>query len=225
MAWPHVAGAASRQRRRGQPHHASRHRDRHAGRTAKRQYRAGRRPDAGRQRPRDRAVAVQAQPHPRNRRAVQHRHRRSGRHPPDAARGGGRGRPAVSAVAGGARLLPARRQSLVQCRRHRRAGLRQCARTVPRRRGRAAHRRGVRRPAQAQEGQHRLRPEEPVRRRGGDARRHHRRRDEAVPKAEGPGGGVRRAAIAPGRARAVFAGDGPGGRGADRLRADRRAPL
>ncbi len=49
--------------------------------------------------------------------------------------------PAVPAVARLAGLLPDRRQSLVQCRRHRRARLWQCARALPRRRGGAADRR------------------------------------------------------------------------------------
>jgi FAD/FMN-containing dehydrogenase len=45
--------------------------------------------------------------------------------------------------------------------------------------------RGSRRPAQAEEGQHRLRPEEPVRRCRRHARRHHGGRAEALPEAQG----------------------------------------
>ncbi len=91
------------------------------------------------------------------------------------AGGGRRRRPAVSAVARLAGKLPDRRQPVLQCRRHRRARLRQCTRAVPWRRGGAAGRAGAGRSAQAEEGQYRLRPEGPVHRRRGHARHHHRR--------------------------------------------------
>ena len=198
---------------------------RNAGRAAKRQHRAGRRPGAGCLRPRDRAVAVAAEPHPRDRRLVQHGDRRGRRHPADAAGSGRRRRPAVSAVARRARLLPDRRQSLLQCRRHRRACLWQCARTLPRRRSGAADRRGVRRSAQAEEGQHRLRSEEPVRRRRRHARHHHRRRAEAVSQAQGARGRLCRPVVAGSSAFAVQPGDGPGRGCAHRLRTDRPAAL
>ena len=77
------------------------------------------------------------------------------------------------------RLVRDRRQPLHQCRRHRRARLRQHARAGAGRRGGARLRRGVGRPEDAAQGQYRLRPQAPVHRRGRHARRGHRRGADA----------------------------------------------
>ncbi len=194
----------------------------HAGGPAGRQHRAGRRPGAGPQRPRHRAVAVAARPHPRDRPALQHRDRGGRDRPADLA-GGRRGRrpplPAVACVGG---FGADRRQPLRQCRRHGRARLWQRPRALPRAGGGAADRRGPRRPPQAQEGQHRLRPEGPVHRRRRHARRHHGGRAEALPAAPGAGGRLGRGAVAARRAGASVVGARPCRRRADRLRAGLR---
>ena len=90
------------------------------------------------------------------------------------ARGRRRRRPALSAAAAVGGHLHHRRQSLDQCRRHRRARLRHRALARARPRGGAGRRPRAEQPQQAEEGQHRLRPQEPVHRRRRHARRHHR---------------------------------------------------
>ena len=82
-------------------------------------------------------------------------------------------------------LLHDRRQSLDQRRRRAGAALRQCAQPRAGPRGRAAQRRHLERPALAQEGQYRLRPQAPVHGRRGHARHHHQGRAEAVAGAQG----------------------------------------
>ena len=79
--------------------------------------------------------------------------------------------PQLLAVGG---KLHHRRQSLDQRRRHRGARARHRALARARPRSGAGRRPHHEQPQQAQEGQHRLRPEEPVHRRRGHARRHHR---------------------------------------------------
>ncbi len=96
------------------------------------------------------------------------------RHAPAHPRGGGRGGPALSAASAFGRHLHHRRQSLHQRRRHRRARARRGALACAGSRSGAGRRAHPQQPQQAQEGQHRLRPEEPVHRRGGHARHHHR---------------------------------------------------
>ncbi len=194
VAWPHAARAEAGQHGRGEPHPGAGHRDGNAGGAVWRRHRARRRPDPAHERQRDHRLDVAHEPHPRNRHRLGHRDRGSRRGAPDPSRRGRRGRPAVSAVAGLAGQLPDRRQSVVQRRRHRRSRLRQRARALPRRRGGAAGRSRVRRSAQAEEGQYRLRSQEPVRRRGRHARHHHRRGAEAVSEAEGQGGRLGRRA-------------------------------
>ena len=83
-------------------------------------------------------------------------------------------RPALSATAAVGRHLHHRRQSLDQCRRHRGARTRRRALARARARSGAGRRPHPQQPEQAQEGQHRLRPQKPVHRRRRHARRHHR---------------------------------------------------
>ena len=70
---------------------------------------------------RDRALAQPPRPHPRGRSRLQHHDLRGRRHAAARARGGRRRRPALSATAAVGGHLHHRRQSLDQCRRHRRA--------------------------------------------------------------------------------------------------------
>ncbi len=78
----------------------------------------------------DRAQPVAHEPHARGRCGQQHHDRRGGLRARQCAAGRSRGRPPVSAVARGRRQLRDRRQSVHQCRRHRGAALRQCARSA-----------------------------------------------------------------------------------------------
>jgi hypothetical protein len=73
-----------------------------------------------------------------------------------------------------------RRQSLDQCRRHRGTRLWRSPRDGARARGRARRWPRLERLRQAEEGQHRLRPAQPLHRRGRHARHHHRGDAEAV---------------------------------------------
>ncbi len=158
-------------------------RDRHRAGAAGRQYRACRRADPDRGRPRDHPVAAAARCDPHGRSRRRHDDRR-GRGDPAARAGGSReGRAAVPALARLGRLLHRRRQSLDQCRRHRRAGLWQCPRAVHGARSGAGRWPDLERAAAAAQGQYRLRPQEPLHRRGRHARHHHRRRPEALPAA------------------------------------------
>ena len=139
---------------------------------AGRQHRPGRRTNPAQRR--DRAVA---QPHgqdPRGRSGLQHHHLRGRRHLAARPRGRGQRRPALSAAAAVGGKLHHRRQSLDQRRRHRGARLRHRALARARPRSGAGGRPRAQQSQQAQEGQHRLRPQEPVHRRRRHARRHHR---------------------------------------------------
>ena len=128
------------------------------------------------------------------------------------AAGGGRARrPPVPALARLGGHLHHRRQYRDQCRRHGGARLRQHARPRARARGGAAGRPDLERPAPSAQGQHRLRPEEPLHRLGGHARHRHRGRAEAV------------SAAALGRDGASSRVPDPGG-GAGPARADARPP-
>ena len=104
------------------------------------------------------------------------------------------------------RQLHHRRQSLDQCRRHRRARLRGRARARARARSGAGGRPRAQQSAQAQEGQYRLRPAAPVHRRRRHARHHHRGGAAAVPAPALGRDRLRRPAVARGRARAVQPG-------------------
>ena len=172
-------------------------RDRPAGR----QYRPGRRADAAARR--DRALAQPARPHPRGRSRLQHHDLRGRRDPAAGARSRRRSRPALSAAAAVGGHLHHRRQSLDQCRRHRRARPRHRALARARHRGGARRRARAAQPQQAQEGQYRLRSQEPVHRRGRHARRDHRRGAAAGAAAALGGNRVRRRAVAGGGARAA----------------------
>ena len=121
----------------------------------------------------------------------------SGRHAGRGASRGARRRSAVSAVARVGRHLHHRRQCLDQRRRRDRDRLRQHAR--PRDRGRSGSRRRPHRQwlKQAAQGQHRLRCEEPLRRRRGDARHRHRRFAPAVSQSARAGDGFRRLSRVP----------------------------
>ncbi len=158
-----------------------------------------RRPDADPRR--DRAVAQPPRQDPRGRSDLEHHHLRGRRDPAARARGRRRGRPALSAAAAVGRHLHDRRQSLDQCRRHRGARARRRALARARPRSRAGRRPRAQQPQQAQEGQHRLRPEEPVHRRRRHARRHHRRGAAAGAAAALGRDRVRRRAVARGGAR------------------------
>ena len=95
----------------------------------------------------------------------------------------GRSRPAVPAVARRGRKLHHRRQSLHQCRRHRRAGLWRGARDGARARSGAGRRPDPERAVEAEKGQHRLRSAQPLHRRRRHARHHHRGDAETVSEA------------------------------------------
>ena len=114
-----------------------------------------------------------------------------------------RGRPAVSAVARRRGQLHHRRQSVDQCRRHRRAGLRRGARDGARARGGAGRRPHSQRPVEAEKGQYRLRPAQPLHRRRRHPRHHHRRDAETVSEAARGGDRLCRAEIARGCAEAA----------------------
>ena len=150
----------------------ARQRDRDADRAAGRQYRAGRRPDSAAQR--DRAVAQPARPHPRGRSDLEHAHLRGRRHLAARPRSRRRGRPALSASAAVGRHLHDRRQSLHQCRRHRRDRPRHRPLARARPRSGAGRRPRAQQSQQAEKGQYRLRSEKPVHRRRRHARHHHR---------------------------------------------------
>ena len=140
----------------------------------------------------------------------------------DASQGPGssrRRRSALSAFARLGRLLHHRRQSFDQCRRRRGARLWQCARSRARPRGRARRWARDERPLQAAQGQHRLRPEEPVHRRRGHARHHHGGGAQAVPATHLAGDGVLRPRLREGWARSPVANEGWRGIGAHHLRA------
>ena len=198
---PHPGGAAARLGRRGVGDRQARRRDRDRDRAARRQYRAGRRPGSAPRR--GRALAQPPRPHPRGRSDLQHHHLRGGRDLAARARGGRRRRPALSAAAALGRHLHDRRQSLHQCRRHRRAGARHRALARARPRGRAGRRPRAQQPQQAQEGQYRLRSQEPVHRRRGHARHHHRGGAQAGAAPALGRDRVRRGAVAGGGARAA----------------------
>ena len=123
---------------------------------------------------------------------VEHHDLRSGRGAGEGAAGRRRCRPPVSALAGRGGQLHHRRQSLHQCRWHRRARLWRRPRSRGRRRSRAGGRARAAPSQQAQEGQHRLRPQEPLHRCRRHARRHHRRGAEAVSRAQDRRDRVRR---------------------------------
>ena len=140
---------------------------------------------------------------PRGRSRLQHHDGGSRRHAAARARGGGRGRPALSAAPAVGRHLHHRRQSLDQCRRHRGARARHRALACARPRSRAGRRPRAARPQQAEEGQYRLRPEEPVHRRRRHARHHHRGGAAAGAAAALGRDGLRRRALAAGRGRSA----------------------
>ncbi len=108
-----------------------------------------------------------------------------GLHPADPAGDRGSARPLLPAQPRRPGLVPDRRQSLDQCRWRAGAALRQRAQPRDGPRGRAAQRRHLERPALAQEGQHRLRPQAPVHGRRGHARHHHQGGAEAVAGVQG----------------------------------------
>ena len=151
----------------------ARQRDADRDRAAGRQYRTGRRTNSASRR--GGAVADAARQDPRSRSGLEHNDRGSRRHAAARARGGRRSRPALSAAAAVGRHLHHRRQSLHQCRRHRRDCARHSALACARPRSRAGRRPRAAQSQQAEEGQYRLRPEEPVHRRRRHARHHHRR--------------------------------------------------
>ena len=152
-------------------------------RAAGRQYRSGRRRGPARRPRQYRPRPRPDEPDPRDRPGQFHDDGRGRLHPRQSAPGGGRSRPAVSAEPRRRGQLPDRRQSVDQCRRHRRLALRQYPRADLGRRGRIARRTGLGRAAWAAQGQHRLRSETAVHRRRGHARHHHRGDDQAVSKA------------------------------------------
>ena len=182
LSRPHAAGAAPRLGRRSRGDPQARQRDRDRGRAAGRQHRPCRRPDPVRRR--GGAGAHPPRPHPRGRRDLEHHDLRSGRRARQGAGGGRRRGPPVSALARRRGQLHHRRQSLDQCRRHRCGGVWRRPRPRDGRRGGARRRPGDAPPQQAQEGQHRLRPQEPVHRRRRHARHHHRRGAQALSGAE-----------------------------------------
>ena len=113
------------------------------------------------------------------------------------------GRPALSATAAVGRHLHHRRQSFDQCRRHRGARPRHRALACARPRSGAGRRPRAEQPQQAEEGQHRLRPEEPVHRRRRHARHHHRGGAAAGAAAALGRDRLRRRALAAGRGRSA----------------------
>ena len=141
----------------------------------------------------------------RHRHDRQHPGGRGRLHPGQSApRGAGR-RPAAAAEPGGRGLQPDRRQRRHQRRRRERGALRHGARAGAGPGSRAAHGRGVPRPAHAAQGQHRLRPQAAPDRLRGYAGRDHRRGAAPVParrRALGGagGGGVAGPGAAPVRA-------------------------
>ena len=198
LAGPLAADPAPRLHRTGVGDPETRERDPHRDRAAGRQYRIGRRASCIERR--DHSLA---QPHdrdPRDRSGHQHAHGRGRRHARARARSRGRSRPALSAASPLRGHLHHRRQSLDQCRRHRCDRAWRRARACARPRSGAGGRPRAQQSQQAEEGQYRLRPEEPVHRRRRHARHHHR------------GGAAAGAAPAFGRAcvsrRAVGAGRG-----------------
>ena len=113
------------------------------------------------------------------------------------------GRPPVSAVARRRGQLHHRRQSLHQCRRHRRARLWRRARSRARPRSGAARRpRAATRLNKLKKDNTGYDLQEPVHRRRRHARHHHRRGAQAVSGAQDRGDRLRRRAVAAGRARA-----------------------
>ncbi len=168
---------------------------------AGRQYRPRRRPDAAQWR--GRGVAAAPGQDPRCRHRLQHDDLRSRRDPAGCPTARRRGRPAVPAVARRGRKLHDRRQPLHQCRRHHRARLWRGARDGTRARGRARRRTGAEPAVEAEKGQHRLRPAQPLHRRRRHARHHHRGDGEAVSEAARDRDRVRRPEIAGRRVEAV----------------------
>ena len=147
---------------------------------------------------RDRALAQPPRSHSRGRSRFQHHDLRGRRDAAARARGGGAGGPALSATAALGGDLHHRRQSLDQCRRHRRARPWHRALACARHRSRACGRTRAAQPQQAQEGQHRLRSQEPVHRRRRNARRDHRRGAATGAAAARGRDGLRRRALAGG---------------------------
>ena len=172
---------------------------------------------------RDRALAQPPRPHPRGRSDLQHHHLRGRRHLAARARGRRRGRPALSATAAVGRHLHHRRQSFDQCRRHGGACPRHRALACARHRGGAGRRARAQQSQQAQEGQYRLRPQEPVHRRRRHARHHHRGGAAAGAAAALGRDRVRRGALARGRAGTPWHRDRAHRRRRDQLRADAAA--
>ena len=165
---------------------------------AGRQHRPRRRPDAAQWR--SRGVAAPARQDPRDRHRLQHHDLRGRRGAADRAAEGVRRRPAVSAVARRGRKLHHRRQSLDQCRRHRRARLWRRARDGAWAGSGARRRARAQRAVEAEEGQHRLQSAQPLHRRGRHARHHHRGDAEAVSEAAGDRDRLCRAEVARGGA-------------------------
>ena len=198
---PHAAGAAAGLGRGSCGHRQARQRNADGNRAAGRQYRPGRRPNPAPRR--DRAVADAARQDARGRSGLQHHDGGSRRHAAARARSRGERRPALSAVAAVGGHLHHRRQSLDQCRRRRGDRARHCALACARPRGRAGRRPRAQQPQQAEEGQYRLRPEEPVHRRGRHARHHHRRGIAAGAAAALGGDRFCRRALAAGRGRSA----------------------
>ena len=151
-------------------------RQRHRHRAPGRQYRPDGRRHAVADPQRHRAVARPHEPRDRGRSGRLFHDRRGGLRPADPAGDGGEPRPLLSAQPGRPGLVHDRRQSLDQCRRRAGAALRQRPQPGAGPRSGAAQRRGVERPARAQEGQYRLRPEASVHGRRGHARQSSPRR-------------------------------------------------
>ena len=101
------------------------------------------------------------------------------------------------------RQLHHRRQPLHQCRRHHGARLWRGARDGARAGSGAGRRPHSQLPVEAEEGQHRLRPAQPLHRRRGHARHHHRCNPEAVSEAAGGGDRLCRPQVAGGGAEAI----------------------
>ena len=124
--------------------------------------------------------------------------RRGGRHALARARSRSCRGPALSAASPLGGDLHHRRQSFHQCRGHRGARVRHCALACARPRSGARRRPRARQPQQAQEGQYRLRPQQPFHRRGRHARRDHRRGAPSHSAAALGGDGVPRRPLAAG---------------------------
>ena len=130
----------------------------------------------------------------------------------------GRGRSPVPAVARRGRKLHHRRQSLHQCRRHRRAGLWRGARDGARAGSGAGRRPDPERAVEAEEGQYRLRSAQPLHRRRGHARHHHGGDAKTVSEAARGGDRLCRPQIAGGGAEAAVDLAERGGRQPHQLR-------